>query len=224
MTTCKVTVDSKDGRGPAPVKPVRMSVLMFVRRLHMYLGIGLVPWFFMYAAGAFALNHTSLMESWFKSDQPEWTKRFEKEYRCPVPANAGERAIGARVVEDFGLAGRSYYVWWGDGNQKQLVITSFKFLATTRLTYSVEQGRVIAEDQRFRLDRFFVGMHERGGYEQSPWLTKAWGVVCDIVGVAVLTWAISGLYIWWKVHRRHVGGGLVLAAGVVCFVVLVALL
>ena len=224
MTTCGDPMETGGGIPPAAARPERGSVLVFVRRLHMYLGIALVPWFFMYAAGAFVLNHTPLVESWLKTDKPEWTKRFEKEYECPVPANADARAIGARVVEDFGLTGRSYDAWWGDGHHKQLIITSFKFLSTTRLTYSVKTGQIIAEDQSFRLDRFLVGMHERGGFLQAPWLTVAWGVLCDIVGLAVLTWAISGLYIWWKVHRRHVGGGLVLAAGVVCFVVLVALL
>lgn len=198
--------------------------LLFVRRLHMYLGIALVPWFFMYAIGAFALNHRPLMERWFGSGEPEWTKRFEQEYHRPIPADADLRQVGREILQDFGLADRSHWAWWQNGSRRQLTVTAFTFLSHTRLTYFVDQGRIVAEDRPFRLDRFFIGMHERGGFVQEPWLTKAWGVMCDIVGLTVLTWTISGLYIWWKVHRRHAGGGLVLAAGIACFAILAALL
>ena len=197
-------------------------LLRFTRRLHMYVGIALVPWFFMYAIGAFVLNHTKLVDGWLKSDQPEWTQRFEREYRRPVPAGDDLRAAGAEILKDFDLGDRSFYVWW-DGKTR-LIVTAFKFLRSTRLTYFVTEGRVVAEDRAFRLDQFFAGMHERGGFMQPLWLTKAWGVICDLVGLAVLTWAISGLYLWWKTHRRHMVSGIVLAAGVICFVVLVATL
>jgi hypothetical protein len=191
----------------------------------MYLGIALVPWFFMYAIGAFVLNHRPLTESWFRSDTPDWTKRFEREYHRPVPSDEkGLREVGGEILRDFGLADRSYWAWWQNGNKQRLQVTAFKFLSSTRLTYFVDQGRIVAEDSTFRLDRFFVGMHERGGFMQDPWLTKAWGVICDIVGVAVLAWTISGLYVWWRTHRRHTAGGLVLLAGTACFVILAALL
>ncbi len=198
--------------------------LRFLRRLHLYLGIALVPWFFMYAIGAFVINHRPLVNGWFQSDKPDWIERCRKEYHRPVPADADTRQVGAAILRDFGMGDRAYWSWWQNGNRSLLAITAFRFLSSTRLLYHVDQGWVVVEDQPFRLDRFFVGMHERGGFLQSPWLNKAWGVICDIVGLAVLTWAISGLYIWWKTHRRHLAGGLVLAAGVIGFVVIVAYL
>lgn len=198
--------------------------LPFFRRLHVYLGIALVPWFIMYAIGAFVLNHRGLVDEWFKSDRPEWTNRFDREYHRPVPADADLRAVGFQILEDFGLANRSYWAWWQNNERKQLVVTAFKFLSTTRLTYFVDQGRVLAQDSAFRLDRLFVGMHERGGYQQRPWLTKAWGLMVDIVGLAVLMWVISGLYVWWKTRRKHRTGLIVIAAGIASFAILVALL
>jgi len=60
-----------------------------------------------------------------------------------------------------------------------------------------------------------------GGFDQQPWLTKAWGIIVNLVGLSVLTWVISGLYAWWKVHRHHLAGTIVLAVGSICFVVLV---
>ena len=218
-----ITMQTEQAANTVPAK-TGSRLLRFTRRLHLYLGIALVPWFIMYAMGAFVLNHTKLVDGWLKSDRPEWTMRFEREYHCPVPADAEPRAIASRILQDFGLADRSFFAWWENNNRNQLTVSAFKFLSRTRLTYFADQGRVAAEDGSFRLDRFFVGMHERGGFAQLPWLTKAWGVICDLVGLILLTWVVSGLYVWWKTHRQHLVGGVVLAAGVACFIVLVALL
>jgi hypothetical protein len=196
--------------------------LKFVRRLHMYLGIALVPWFLCYGISAAIFNHAQLAGGWFKSDKPDWTQTLEREYHRSVPADADLRSVGPQMLQDFDLADRSFYAWW-DG-KKRLIVTAFKFLWTTRLTYFVDQGRVVAEDKAFRLDHFFLGLHERAGFNQPPWLSKVWGGVVDLVGLAVLTWAISGVYVWWKTRRRHLAGGLVLSAGVACFVILVATL
>ena len=217
MSMPEQTEPIEDVSGRKTTKP-----LMFVRRLHMYLGIALVPWFLCYGISAAIFNHSQLVGEWFKSDKPEWTQTLECEYHRSVPADADPRSVGSQILQDFDLAGRSFYVW-RDGKNK-LVVTAFKFLSTTRLTYFVDQGRVVAEDQTFHLNHFFTGLHKRAGFGQQPWLTKVWGVVVDIVGLSVLTWGVSGLYIWWKTRQRHLAGGLVLAAGVVSFVVLVAVL
>jgi len=217
-----------DGSAEAPGQPGRQSrLLLFVRRLHTYLGIALVPWFFMYAAGAAVLNHRQLVGGWLKSDKPEWTLRFEREYSRPLPATHSQRRLppevlrplAAAILDDLGLGGRSF--WTDMPSDNRVNIHAFKFLTATRVTWFMDQGRVRAEDQRFSLDRFLVGMHERGGFEQQPWLTKAWGVIVDLVALSLLTWVLSGLYVWWKGRRRHLGGGIVLAAGLICFVVLV---
>ncbi len=200
-----------------------MKSLTFIRRLHMYLGIALVPWFLCYGISAAIFNHGQLVSGWFKSDKPEWTKVFEREYHCSLSADADPRAIGAdpsgcrhggsillRVVGERQQAAPEYQRLYVPGEDSPDVLRG--------------PGRIVAEDQAVRLDHFLVGVHERAGFRQSPWMTKAWGVVVDVVGLAVMTWTISGLYVWWKTHRRHVGGGLVLAAGIICFVALVAYL
>jgi hypothetical protein len=207
--------------GDQPCRVVPTS-LRIIRRLHLYLGIALVPWFIAYSLSAFVFNHGQMVGEWFKSDKPDWTQLYEREYHVPVAQGDDLQKIAPRILQDFDLAGRSCYIYWnGEG---RVNVTAFAFFTSTRLTYFVDQGRVVAEKQGFRLDRFLVGLHSRAGFSQRPWLTKAWGVTVDLVGLAVLTWAISGVYLWWKTHRQHRGGALVLAAGVACFVVLVAVL
>lgn len=199
-----------------------MSVSIFIRRLHLYLGIGLVPWFFMYAIGAFVLNHGQLFASLHKSDKPEWTVRLEREYQRPVPKDADLRTVGEVILQDFGLGGRSF--WANKPNDKQLTVHAYKFLSTTEVVYFLDKGRAEVRDFPFHWDHFFAGMHERGGFTQKPWMTKMWACIVDLVGIAVVTWVISGIYVWWTSRQRRLAGGVVLAAGVICFVGLIMVL
>ncbi len=212
---------------PAVSDPNRPSALPVVRRLHTYLGIALVPWFLMYVTGAFVLNHRPLTDSWFQTSGPDWTRRLQKEYHHPVPARAQAtpeqvREAAEEILNDLGLGNQSF--WANRPNENRLVIQTFRFLGATRITYQIDRSQITVEDQTFRLDRFFVGMHELAGFGQSPLLTKVWGAIVDLVALSIVTWVISGLYIWWKAHRRHRKGALVMAAGATCYVVLVLVL
>ncbi len=201
--------------------------LPFVRRLHMYLGMALLPWFCMYAVGAFVLNHRPLMDDWFRTDKPDWTRRMQQEYHRPLPAGEGTNTEQVRqaahdVLKDLDMG--DYSFWANRQNANRLVIHAFRFLGATRITYQIDRGRIVVDDQAFHLDRFLSGMHVRGRFDQPSLLTKVWGGIVDLVAVAVVIWVISGLYIWWTTRRRHLAGGLVLAAGTFCYVLLVLVL
>jgi hypothetical protein len=73
------------------------------RRTHLYLGILLAPWFLLYAASSIFLNHGG----WFqqaRSQEPPWTKVFERDYRLP-PFNddADQWALAEKILKDFGM-------------------------------------------------------------------------------------------------------------------------
>lgn len=200
-----------------------MSVSRFLRRLHLYLGVALVPWFFIYALGAAVLNHPKLCNELFKGDEPAWTVRSQKEYHRDVPDDGDLHASGEAILKDFGLDGWSFWTNRTRGGRR-LVVHAYKFLATTEVLYDIDKGQATVRDQRFRWDRFFVGMHERGGFEHSTGLRMAWAVIVDLVGAAVVAWVLTGIYMWWTSRQRRLAGGIVLAAGVATFVVLVNVL
>lgn len=138
-----------------------------------------------------------------------------------MPADADPRTVAGEILADLDM-NRSF--WANRPNPRRLEIHAFTFLGATRITYHIEEGRLVAEKQRFAIDRFCVNFHERGGFGQPPWLTKAWGVIVDLVGLALVIWAVSGLVVWWKVRRQHMAGALVLLAGAATFVALIAIL
>jgi len=194
-----------------------MTLSRAMRRLHLYLGLLLVPWFLVYAVSAIFFNHGQFFGGFLQPDGPEWVVRFDRPYQRPVHAGADLRATAADILRDVGLE-RAYGAH--RPNPKRLNIWAFSFLKTTRLTYFIDEGRLLAEDKRFRLDHAFTGIHARGGFAQESLLSDAWAVVVDLVGIGLILWVITGVYMWWRDRRLRLWGGLALGGGAVCFVVL----
>jgi hypothetical protein len=186
------------------------------RRAHLYLGIVLTPWFLLYALSGFVLNHGS----WFQNDKnaPEWTRRFDHIYRLPPIIEDQEEALAEKLLKDHGLLGRYRVSTDDDG---KLIVDRIRLLSIIRLTYYAKEGRLVAEEQRPRLDRLLTAAHFRAGFEYPYALEWLWGTMVDLLVVATLIWIASGLWLWWKLRRFRFWGGLALLAGVASFVLLV---
>ncbi len=194
-----------------------MTLSRAMRRVHLYVGLALVPWFLVYAISATFFNHGHFFGPLFKPDGPGWVARFDREYQRPVPQDADVRAVAGEILRDVGLE-RLYGAHRPGPNR--LNIWAFSFLKTTRLTYFIRRGRLLAEDKRFRLDHAFTGVHARGGFAQDSLLSDAWAVVVDLVGIGLILWVVTGVHMWWRDRRLRLWGGIAFGGGMVCFVVL----
>ncbi|HRJ21996.1 MAG TPA: hypothetical protein PLF84_23335, partial [Bryobacteraceae bacterium] len=151
-----------------------MTFLHFNRRAHLYLGLGLLPWFLVYGVSSIPFAHSQYFEELDKAKGlPLWKLREERKYRIAVPAEGDLRPVGARIMKDLGLEGSFGTYRQGE---RQVNVYIHTFLKSTQVKYFVEEGRVTVEERRFRWDHFLTGMHARGGFEQDGWLTKAGGV------------------------------------------------
>jgi hypothetical protein len=182
----------------------------FVRRLHLYLGISLLPWFFMYGISSIPFAHPT----WFKKNPPDWSVRFDRTYSIEVPEGSELRPAGERIMRDAGLNGA-----FGTSREKDGTLRVYRhdFWSSTRLSYFPEQTRLLAEDRVFRWSEFLTGMHARGGFAQPSILHDAWGIVVDIVSVGILLWIASGIYLWWQIRPHRGWGWLALGGGAASF-------
>ena len=184
------------------------------RRTHLYLAMFLLPWFFMYGVSSIPFNHGGILDEMYK-DQPRKTLRFEREYHIDVPPDADARAlreIGAKILKDNGMEDRAFGVY--RPNADTLIVYLPHFRTSGDIKYFLKEGRLRAEDNTFRWDHFLTGMHARGGFAQDAFLPDAWGVMVDIVMIAILIWIASGIYMWFTLRRTRLWGSLALAAGV----------
>ena len=188
------------------------------RRVHLYLGLFLLPWLFMYGVSSVPFAHTPFFEKRDAAKKlPLWIPRGEHAVDLPVPSDESElRALGAALLDVAGIHGTSFGAYRQAPNQ--INVYSYSFWSSTQLKYYVDQKRMVVEDRRFRWDQFMTGVHGRGGFEQEGLLPNAWSLVVDAVCIGILVWIASGLYMWWGIpgHRRW--GSVAIVVGVVSFV------
>ncbi len=185
------------------------------RRLHLYLALTLLPWFFMYGISSIPFSHNEYFEARDRAKgEPLWTQRFERPYDVPVPAEGDLRPWAAGIVADAGLQGSAYGAYRQSPDQINVYV--YSFWKSTQIKYFVSEKRLVAEDRRFRFEHFLTGMHAKGGFEQGGF-HNLWGVVIDVVCLGMLLWVVTGLIMWWKLPSTRKWGWLALAGGVFSF-------
>ena len=191
-----------------------MTFHRFVRRLHLYLGLFLLPWFLLYGISSVLFSHGRYFEGLYNDGKPNWTVRFDRPYRIEIPASADQRAAGERILRDAGLKG-AFGTYRPNGREFHVYV--YDFWSATQLKYYADRGRLVAEDRRFRLDHMLTGMHARSGFTQSSFLDDAWAVTVDLACLGMIAWIASGLYMWWKLSQTRAWGALALAGGATHF-------
>ena len=194
------------------------------RRLHLYLGLILLPWVTMYGVSSFILSHQA---TWFKFDkQPVWETVFEKPYQHAIPDDANQanptnravlRTVAAEILKENNLEGAFYA---NRPKTNEVTINRNTFFEQTRLTYSITDQKLRAERQRRRWDQVIVGMHFRNGYDQPLFLNKLWAFTVDLTCFTILLWVVSGLIMWWRLAQVRVWGALALGGGILSFLFL----
>lgn len=189
----------------------------FVRRLHLYLALSLLPWFFMYGISSIPFSHNSYFEQRFRSRGiPQWNLRFERDYELAIPREANLREIGARIVRDTGLQG-SFGV--SRPRENQISVYVHTFWNASQVTYRMDQKLLRVEDRTFRWEHFLTGLHARGGFENPSPLNIAWSLVVDLVCVGFLLWIATGILMWWQLRQTRAWGFLALGSGIGLFAV-----
>jgi hypothetical protein len=187
------------------------------RRLHLYLGMALLPWFFMYGISSIPFAHTPFFNQLDAAKGlPMWTMRAGRTIDLPVPEDtAGLRTLGAALLREAGIEGTSFGTY--RQSPTQINVYSYSFWNSTQLKYYTDTRKLTVEDRRFRWDQFLTGMHARGGFEQEGLIDRSWSVVVDLVSLSMIVWIASGLYMWWELPGQRRWGWLAIVGGTTSF-------
>jgi len=187
------------------------------RRLHLYLGLVLVPWFAMYALSALAMSHRGLVAR-LGGGEGEWTHRFTRAYDADLTPDAdasARRAFARRVVDEHRLECAFHAGRIRDG---QIDVMCFTVFAATRFRYDLHERLLTAEDTRFGPVLVLTRMHGRGGFHHDRVGDDLWAMMVDLVCLGLLIWVVTGLYMWWKTPGQRRWGTITLLAGFSCFI------
>lgn len=197
------------------------SMNLIFRRTHLYLGMFLVPWLFVYAFSTFMVNHGSVFRK-MRPPPDAWSPVWEKAYSVDLPqGQAALREWAEELLNEEGISTARFGV---NRNAQRALITSQRFLNPIRVTYHFSDNRLVAEKREGSWVEAMLRMHFRTGYGQGDPQQFIWGLIVDVVCIALIVWLITGLYLWWKIPRIRRWGIIALVGGFVYFAALVAAL
>ncbi len=181
----------------------------------MYLALFLAPWILMYALSTMAMNHRELLRGWYAGAPADYKKEAELVYAGVLPDGAPASQVAEQILGDLGLEGR--YSAGRRGASGPYVIMRQHPVVPRRITYDPAAGKLTVEREVFRAPAFLERMHRRRGLQDGLALENAWALTVDLVIIALIFWAASGLWMWWELRGTRRWGALAAAAGLGLF-------
>lgn len=194
-----------------------MRFTVFARRIHKYLALFLTPWLLVYGLSAAVMNHMPFFRGLYGQAWQQYTREAETTYTGQLPEGADAKAVAPLILKDLGLDGAH----WVDAPREgsRITINRMRLISPRRITFTPADRKVVIERQAFQLPSFLRQTHVRRGYEQPYLADTVWAVGVDVTIVAMLTWAMTGLWMWYKMKTTRRWGLILVVAGCTLFAV-----
>jgi hypothetical protein len=195
---------------------------LYIRRVHLFLGLFLTPWMIMYALSTWVMHHHEFVAGLYGSKTPKFVLQREFDYTNSFPAGAAPEVKAAQIVRDAGLDGT--HNSRGGKNGQSLVIDRLHPRWNERITFDPATSKIRIEKEDYRTDIFLNRLHRRRGYQHPYALEDSWAVLVDVAIVGMVFWCLSGVWLWWEIRQTRRWGALSLAAGCALFVFFMAMI
>jgi hypothetical protein len=204
-----------------PKRNIWVRVDRYMRSIHLYTGLFLIPWVLVYAASAFLINHGAALREWLDLKPPRLEILREVEFTPDdsFPEKQDEQA--AAILAHLDLDG-AHRVMVAQSNARQLKVLRMCAIGNYVVTWNRPDKKITLQQQQpFSYLRFINYLHFKGGYGQKYPAHMLWAVVVDVVAVSMTFWVVSGIYIWVRRPTKRLLGGLFFLGGSVLFIALV---
>ena len=181
----------------------------------MYLALFLAPWVLIYALSTMAMNHREYFRHLYGGNPVAWETESERAYTGSFPADARPRDMAAQILNDLEMGG-TYNANLQAGGER-LVILRNDPLAPRRITLNKADNKLTIERQLFRSSVFLERMHRRRGFQFDSAWEDTWALSVDVVIIAMVFWALSGLWMWWEMKATRFWGAVSAVGGLGLF-------
>jgi hypothetical protein len=188
---------------------------LFVRRTHMYLALFLTPWIALYATASLAMNHRQWIIDYYEGDLWRSDVESERDYQPDLPADANDEEIANYILNDLGIPGP--HTVNRSANARQLNISRDDPLAARQIVYRQDENKLVVRKFPFRPATTLVRLHHRHGFSRGDPFSTIWALSADLVAVAIVFWAASGLWMWWQLKSTRRFGLACVAFGIGLF-------
>lgn len=193
-----------------------MTFSKLVRRTHMYLALFLSPWVLGYAISTVAMSHQWL------GGPPTYVLEREQFYETAFAAGTPPQEMARQILRDLDLQGA--FGVQGPSSEGRLTINRQDLVTPRRIVFTAADKTLVVERVQFHSGAFLNRLHRRRGYQQPYGADRVMAVAVDAVVVAMVFWALSGLWMWWEMRATRWWGLLSTAAGMAIFLLLMVAL
>ena len=180
-----------------------MSPFPTIRRLHLIAGLVLLIWVVMYFATGWVMIH----ETWFPRGTQKVTTVEPHSIIEPVATAEFVRqlesahGIGGQRRPPKPLAKGGWQFGWARPGEN------------TELVLRADAKEVTITRTHFNPTGLAHGLHRLHGYH-GGWAYWIWAGFMDLASAAMILFAVSGVYLWWKTTRNKLPGLLCLGLGI----------
>jgi hypothetical protein len=176
----------------------------------MYLALFLTPWMLGYALSTILMNHNVGGPQTFVIER-------EQRYSIGGPA-APPREVAAHILANLQLEGA--FSVQGPQPDGTLVINRQDLVSPRRITFSPRARTLVVERLLPTSSQLLNRFHHRRGFQQPFAADQAMAWSVDLVVVAMVFWALSGLWMWWEMRATRFWGFAAAAFGIGMFALL----
>jgi hypothetical protein len=179
----------------------------------MYLALFLAPWMLGYAVSTVAMSHR-----WI-GGPPAYVSEREQRYETQFGPGTPPAEMARQILQDLGLEGA--HGVQGPAADGRLTINRQDLVTPRRIVFLPAEQKVTVERVTFEAGAFLNRLHRRRGYQQAYAADRMMAVSVDLVIVAMVVWAASGLWMWWEMRATRFWGAAASVSGILLFALLV---
>ena len=178
----------------------------------MYLALFLAPWMVGYALSTIAMNHRAPRPTVFIKERDE---TYPNSFEPGTPP----REVARQILSDLNLDGA--FGVQGPTPDGRITINRQGMLSPRRIIFNTADRHLVVERMDLETSGFLNRFHRRRGYQQPYAADRVMAISVDAVIVAMVFWALSGLWMWWEMRATRLWGLACAATGLGIFVLFV---
>ena len=168
----------------------------FNRRIHLAASLGLLFFVLMYFTTGFVMIHGQS----FKRSAPSTTTHTEP---LQYSGDGSDDGMSQYLQDTFQLRGKRQPAKTRSDGSRQFLFTRPGTTFEAVVAPDGKQATIV--EKKFGLVDMVHGMHRLHGYG-GGWFYCLWAFVCDLASVAVIVFALTGIYLWYRFCSKRLPG------------------
>lgn len=174
------------------------------RNIHLILGLVFFFFAFIFAVSSLVI----IYRPWLPDTRADQTRTVQIEAsRATSP-----RALALELMHHHNLAGDLRQV---NENDNLVKLQISRPGTEARIEYVRRTGEVKIETRRWGWVETFVQLHVNHGFHHEFVPSNVWALMSLLGSIALLLLGVTGIYLWFSLHKERVTGGIVLAVGLI---------